>query len=87
MPMYDYLCSECGHRFEQMEKIDNRKNPEKSPCPSCGKQGITFQIGAPAIGDSVRLGLTKPDDGFREVMAKIKQKHKINQLKDRKWGN
>jgi hypothetical protein len=25
----------------------------------------------PAIGDSVRLGIRRPDDGFREVLSKI----------------
>lgn len=87
MPMYDYRCSECNHVFEQMEKIDNRKNPEKQPCPNCQQMKVQFQIAAPAIGDAVRMGLTKPDAGFNEVMSKIKEKHKINQLKDRRWGN
>ena len=87
MPMYDYSCSACGHKFEQMEKIDNRKDPEKKPCPNCSKNTVEFQIGAPAIADSVRMGITKPDAGFREIMAKVKERHKVNQLKDRRWGN
>jgi hypothetical protein len=37
--------------------------------------------------DPVKLGVKKPDSGFKEVMSKIKEKHKINQLKDRRWGN
>jgi putative FmdB family regulatory protein len=33
MPIYDYQCKACGHRFEQLVKID-----AKAPtCPSCGK--------------------------------------------------
>jgi hypothetical protein len=70
-----------------MEMIDNRYNPEKKPCPNCSEKSVKFQIGCPAIGDSVRMGLKKPDAGFKEVMSKVKEKHKINQLKDRKWGN
>ena len=29
---------------------------------------------APALGDAVRLGLKKPDDGFRERLAKVIEK-------------
>lgn len=32
-------------------------------------------IGAPAIGDSVRLGLKKPDNAFRDHLKEIKKKH------------
>ena len=87
MPMYDYSCQDCEHKFEQMERIDNRLNPESKPCPKCGKMNVKFQIGCPAVGDPVRMGIKKPDAGFKEIMSKVKEKHKINQLKDRRWGN
>ena len=32
--------------------------------------------GAPALGDPVRLGLKKPDAGFRDVLKNIKSKHR-----------
>lgn len=32
-------------------------------------------IGAPAIGDTVRLGLKKPDNAFRDHLKEIKKKH------------
>lgn len=31
--------------------------------------------GAPSIGDSIRLGLRKPDDGFRDRLREIKKHH------------
>lgn len=31
--------------------------------------------GAPSIGDSIRLGLRKPDDGFRDRLKEIKKHH------------
>lgn len=31
--------------------------------------------GAPAIGDSIRLGLRKPDDAFRDRLKEIKKSH------------
>lgn len=31
--------------------------------------------GAPSLGDSIRLGLRKPDDGFRDRLREIKKFH------------
>jgi hypothetical protein len=36
------------------------------------KQMITS---APTIGDTIRMGMTKPDNGFRDVLREIKKKH------------
>jgi len=33
MPLYDYKCNNCGHRFEDFNSIDNRYN---ATCPKCG---------------------------------------------------
>lgn len=30
---------------------------------------------APALGDSIRMGLKKPDDGFRDRLREIKKAH------------
>lgn len=30
MPIYEYLCPECGHHFEKLVKLD-----ESPACPSC----------------------------------------------------
>jgi hypothetical protein len=32
-------------------------------------------IGAPAIGDTVRLGMRKPDNSFRDHLKEMKKKH------------
>lgn len=34
----------------------------------------------PALGDSVRLGLRKPDDGFRNVLQNVKHHHKKDSI-------
>lgn len=31
---------------------------------------------APAIADSTRLGIKKPDSGFRDVLKKVKKAHR-----------
>ena len=35
MPTYDYLCENCGYRFE---KFQNMSNSPMKTCPKCGKQ-------------------------------------------------
>ena len=45
MPTYDYLCSACGHRFEEMHAMS--AEPLKK-CPSSKKQKLERLIGAGA---------------------------------------
>jgi hypothetical protein len=40
-------------------------------------------IQAPALGDSVRLGVRSVDDGFREVLSKISSANYKSNLKDK----
>jgi len=35
MPVYEYLCSACGHEFEREQRIS--EDPIKK-CPKCGRQ-------------------------------------------------
>ena len=45
MPNYEYLCKDCGHRFEQIRKFSDK--PLRK-CPECG--GLIEQvISAPAV--------------------------------------
>jgi putative FmdB family regulatory protein len=45
MPNYEYLCTKCGHRFEQIRKFSDR---QLRKCPECG--GLIEQvISAPAV--------------------------------------
>lgn len=34
----------------------------------------------PAIGDSIRLGVRKPDDGFRDVLRNVQHHHKRDSI-------
>lgn len=73
MPIYDYKCKDCTHRFDKMVKMnDHQKN---QICPICS--GIAERIVsdyAPSIGDPIRLGLRKPSDGFRDLLRNIDAK-------------
>lgn len=73
MPLYNYQCKHCSHEFEKVLKIADMHLPSSEPCPKCGVEGQVIKTisGAPNLGDPVRLGLRKPDQGFKEVMQKI----------------
>lgn len=45
MPLYEYLCKKCGHRFEKIRKFSDK---QLRKCPECG--GVIEQvISAPAV--------------------------------------
>jgi len=45
MPTYDYVCNECGHKFEKFQSM-SAKNLRK--CPQCGKMKLQRLIGSGA---------------------------------------
>jgi len=45
MPLYEYQCSKCGHRFEKIRKFPDK--PIKK-CPECGGR-VEQTISAPAV--------------------------------------
>lgn len=45
MPLYEYLCGSCGHRFERIQKFSD---PPVRECPSCAGR-VEKQISSPAI--------------------------------------
>ncbi|MGH9509592.1 MAG: FmdB family zinc ribbon protein [Terriglobales bacterium] len=45
MPLHEYLCKKCGHRFERIQKFSD---PPAKKCPECG--GALEQVlHAPAV--------------------------------------
>ena len=45
MPLYEYECESCGHRFEVIQKFSD---PLVDTCPKCGKT-VHKLISSPAI--------------------------------------
>ena len=69
MPTYNFRDTETDEEFEitmKIAELDQYKidNPTHQQ----------FLTRAPSIGDSVRLGRTKIDNGFREVLHKVAEK-------------
>ena len=81
MPLYNYACRDCGHEWDENLRMDDRKIPLEQPCTECGSNNLYQVISAPKIVRDVGGGI-KVDDGFREVISKVKSGHKINNIKD-----
>lgn len=47
MPLYEYLCKNCQHLFEIIQKFSD---PLVTTCPKCGKENVVEQVlCAPAV--------------------------------------
>ena len=46
MPMYEYECDACGHRFERIQKFSD---PPVEECPNCGERKVQKLLSSPAI--------------------------------------
>jgi len=82
MPTYDYLCDNCGHKFEKFQSITAR--PIRK-CPKCGRKQLKRLIGAGA-------GIIFKGSGFYETdyrsesykEAKKKEEKTATEAKDKK---
>lgn len=70
MPTYTFLNTDSGEVFTTIMSIAEREDYLKAN-PHIQQQLIS----APALGDSIRLGLKKPDNGFRDRLKEIKKAH------------
>ncbi len=70
MPTYNFRNRETGEITEKFFSLTLREEYLKD-----NPQLESIILGAPSIGDPIRLGIRKPDDGFREVLAKAKEAH------------
>jgi putative FmdB family regulatory protein len=73
MPWYDYDCELCGYEFTEVLPMDDRKIPVENGCPECGEDSVRQLLGNVTIGDSVNLGIRRPDNSYNEVVAKINE--------------
>lgn len=70
MPTYNFRHRETGEITEKFFSLSLREEYLKD-----NPQLESILLGAPSIGDPIRLGIRKPDNGFREVLAKAKEAH------------
>lgn len=46
MPIYQYLCSNCGHQFDALQKMSD---PKLTDCPECKTASLRKQLTAAAF--------------------------------------
>lgn len=44
MPIYEFQCNACGHRFDRLQKLSD---PDPSTCPSCSAEQVQRRLSAP----------------------------------------
>ena len=75
MPTYNFRHRETGEITEKFFSLSLREEYLKD-----NPHHESILLGAPTIGDPIRLGIRKPDDGFREVLAKAKEAHPLGNV-------
>ena len=80
--IYEFQCDDCETVFAVHCSMADGLNPH--PCTSCNStNNHQVILGAPALGDSVRLGVRTIDNGFREVLSKVSEKTYKSNLNDK----
>jgi putative FmdB family regulatory protein len=44
MPIYEFQCQACGHRFDRLQKMSD---PDPETCPNCGEPRVGRMLSAP----------------------------------------
>ena len=75
MPTYNFINKDTGEVTEKLFSIKLREEYLRD-----NPQLESILLGAPSLVDPIRLGIRKPDDGFREVLAKAKEAHPLGNI-------
>lgn len=46
MPIYEFECTSCGHRFDRLQKMSDE---DPTICPTCGKPQLRRMVSAPSF--------------------------------------
>jgi putative regulatory protein, FmdB family len=46
MPIYEFECSQCGHRFDRLQKLSDA---DPVDCPQCGAPKVQRRVSAPSF--------------------------------------
>lgn len=85
MPIYQFECGQCGHRFETLKPIRDMNTPLSEPCPECKEVGHVHRkvFNAQPWIDAHKIGIKKHDAGFTEVLSRIAEKAAGNNMKEK----
>ena len=90
MPIYDFACNDCDHKFEESFPMSKSDGACAEPCPKCGKNSVykVYSTGACAVDYNMR-----PGQDFNELMDKMKRgvperfREKLDKSKETRGGN
>lgn len=71
MPTYSFKNLTTHEVFDKLMKYS-----DKQPFLQDNPNLTEVFTGAPALGDTIRMGMRKPDEGFREILAKVNENAK-----------
>ncbi|MGB3268502.1 MAG: zinc ribbon domain-containing protein [Rhodanobacter sp.] len=46
MPIYEFECTGCGHRFDRLQKLSDN---DPTTCPACAAEKLQRRVSAPAF--------------------------------------
>lgn len=67
MPIYEYRCNHCGHRFERLQKMSD---PDPECCPDCATEGEVTRLISP-------VGFRLKGGGWYETDFKRDKRHNV----------
>lgn len=63
MPIYEFECSQCGHRYDRLQKLSDA---DPVDCPECGAPKVRRRVSAPSFrlagGGWYETDFKKPGD-------------------------
>jgi len=75
VPVYEYRCTSCGERFDEVQPMGS---PAPAACPRCGASDLKRVYGRVAVTFSGwgfnRTDSLVPNDGRRRDFKKLKEK-------------
>lgn len=77
MPTYTFLNTDTNEETNLIMTIAQYEQYKKD------NPHMKQKLATPAFGDSVRLGIRKPDDNFNDVLKKAKSAHKYSTINTR----
>ena len=75
MPVYGFICDNCGEKFDRFLTISGREEPLKESCKSCNHNSIRrdYENQTSALtADSAVTPNKKTGGAWNELMAKMK---------------
>lgn len=62
MPIFEFVCTSCGYRFEKLDRSGSGQAPQIE-CPACGSLDVNKQASSFAAGTSSSCSSTPSGGG------------------------